>query len=98
MKSNLPSGSQEKIDNDLPIAVYNYYNLDPLWKKEEKVNRVLLLEPSVFEQYPVSNRNIEFILNLAENIQEIQLFVGEFDELTNKYPDQKIYFKETPFE
>lgn len=29
----------------LPTFIYNYYNLDPLWHKDERGNRILLIEP-----------------------------------------------------
>ena len=69
------------IEASKPLLVYNYYNLDPNWRKEQDVNRVLLLEPSVFQQYPVSENVLRFMLNLAQNIEGMQLYVGEFEQL-----------------
>jgi deoxyribodipyrimidine photo-lyase len=61
-----------------------------------KANRVLLLEPSHSERYPVSPRSIDLALNLAENIERIQVFVGEFAELRSQPARGTIYFKEHP--
>jgi deoxyribodipyrimidine photo-lyase len=69
-----------------------------MWRKEDEVNRVLLLEPSVFEKYPVSKSSIDFILELGKNIPGLQTFVGEFANLIEEYSisETTIYFKEHP--
>jgi deoxyribodipyrimidine photo-lyase len=45
-KTTLPQSNLTQIDSDLPTFIYNYYNLDPLWHKEEPGNRILLIEPA----------------------------------------------------
>jgi deoxyribodipyrimidine photo-lyase len=92
----LPKNLKIEVDSSLPTLIYNMYNLDPLWKKELKVNRILLLEPSLFEKYPVGQKTINFILNLSKNIDKIQIYVGEFDEFVKSYKVHNIYFKEHP--
>ena len=67
-----------KIDIEKPTFIYNFYNLDPKWKVNVDANRILLIEPSVFENYPISKKSIEFMLDLSKNINGIQLYVGEF--------------------
>ena len=97
LKTDLPKSNCE-IDSNKPVFLYNIYNLDPEWKKNENGNRILLLEPSLFEKYPISNKNLNFILDLSKNIKDIQLFVGEFSALSNLLDNnQLIYFKEHPF-
>ena len=97
LKTELPI-SNFKIEYNKPIFLYNTYNLDPEWKKNENGNRILLLEPSLFEKYPISNKNLNFIIDLSKNIKDIQLFVGEFSDLKNQIEtNQLIYFKEHPF-
>lgn len=92
----LPASSLFKIDATLPTLIYNFYNLDPLWHAETPANRILLLEPSLFSSYPVSEKSISFALALASNIPGIQLFTGEFSELTRQYHLHNIHFKEHP--
>ncbi len=77
----LPVNTAPVIDPSLPILLYNSYNLDPLWKKDIDANRILLLEPSHFKQFPVSDKVIEFILSLAQNIEGIQVFTGEISDI-----------------
>lgn len=92
----LPETAKMEINRSLGTCIYNFYNLDPNWRKDESLNRVLLLEPSVFEKYPISQKSIDFMLKLSKNIAEIQVFVGEFDALINTYNLNEIYYKEHP--
>lgn len=85
-----------KIDTELPTLIYNYYNLDPKWRTEKKANRILHIEPSVFENYPISRKSMDFMLNLSKNIDDIQLFVGSFEGLKELTEVSPLYFKEHP--
>ncbi|QXP52773.1 FAD-binding domain-containing protein [Cellulophaga sp. HaHa_2_1] len=96
LETILPDAEVLTLDADLPIHIYNFYNLDPNWRKSEPANKVLILEPSHFKKYPVSEKNIQFALELAKNIPNIQLFVGEFQELSALYPKTQCYYKEHP--
>jgi deoxyribodipyrimidine photo-lyase len=97
LTTTLPVGSSLKIDTSKPACIYNSYNLDPFWRKEENVNRVLLLEPSHFKKYPVSENVIDFIIALSKNIEGLQIHTGEFTEVLNLYNNSsKIIYKEHP--
>ncbi|WP_159475745.1 FAD-binding domain-containing protein [Dyadobacter sp. 3J3] len=92
----LPNKQSLKIDFHKPTLLYNFYNLDPLWKKDVDANRILLLEPSHFAKYPVSGKTIDFILALGENIENLQIYTGNFDDLVKEYQLKNILFKEHP--
>lgn len=96
LKTPLPQCESLSINPKIPTYLYNSYNLDPKWDEEVKANRVLLLEPSVFEKYPVSKKSIAFIMKLSENIPNIQIFTGEFDELASTFKLKDIHYKEHP--
>ena len=81
----LPDTKLPTLDLSKPTLIYNSYNLDPSWRANENVNRVLLLEPSHFNLNPVSENVIHFILALSKNIQDIQVFVGEVSEILALY-------------
>lgn len=85
LKTRLPKTSKPVINISKPTLVYNSYNLDPLWRKKENVNRVLLLEPSHFKKFPVSDAVIAFIIALSKNIKGIQVFTGEIKSLSDTY-------------
>ena len=99
IKLKTPLPKQQKIDfnKQAPTLLYNFYNIDPNWKRNIDANRILILEPSIFSKYPIAQKTIDFMIALSQdNIPNIQLFVGEFHELQNNYNHQKIIFKEHP--
>jgi deoxyribodipyrimidine photo-lyase len=92
---------------DQPFCIYNSFNLDPLWHADEDVHRILLLEPHHFEQFPVTEKVVQFIIDLAStNIPGIQIFIGNYEALIqaiqskaierNQNINPLIYFKEHP--
>jgi len=86
----LPTAKTLNLDITKPTLIYNSYNLDPLWRKEEDVNRVLLLEPSHFQKFPVGKKVLDFVLRLSDNISEIQPMVGEVAELKGMYQGSEL--------
>jgi deoxyribodipyrimidine photo-lyase len=97
LQTNLPETDPDfQIDESKPIYIYNWYNLDPEWDKDIDANRVLLLEPGIFKQYPISKKSIAFMLGLAKNISGIQIYTGSFESLIKKYPNTDFHYKEHP--
>lgn len=96
LETTLPTAGPVSIDKEIPLCIYNFYNLDCQWLAEIRANRILLLEPGFFRKYPVSNHTIQFILELSKNIKDVQIFIGEFDELVAGIHDQHIHYKEHP--
>ena len=94
--TTLPEATPISVDEKLPTCIYNFYNVDPNWKNDLEANRILLLEPSHFSDYPVSEKSIAFLLELAKNIPGIQIFVGEFQELMKLVNPDHCYYKEHP--
>jgi deoxyribodipyrimidine photo-lyase len=96
LKTVLPATSTIRLDNSLPTYVYNSYNLDPKWEEGIVANRVLLLEPSHFEQYAVSNKVLQFVLDMGKLIPNIQVYVGEYSDFVNEFKLTNIHYKEHP--
>jgi len=99
LKTSLPVTTNSfQLNEQLPVAVYTSYWLNPQWRTEEPMNRILLLEPSHFEQFPVSERVLSFVLQLAkEMIPGIQVFTGEFSQLQQRLNKQQtLYYLQHP--
>ena len=96
LQTVLPEAAPLQINQHHPTFVYNYYNLDPQWHANEAGNRILLLEPDFFNNYPVSEHCMEFMLALGKNIPNIQVFVGSFERLRHQHNLNEIYYKEHP--
>ena len=93
---SLPTSKPIELDNHLPTLIYNYYNLDPYWKSDINANRILLIEPDFFDKYPVSDKCMQFFLQLANNIDGIQMYVGSFASLKSLGDSRTFYYKEHP--
>ena len=94
--TNLPiiDTNKPSLDITKPTLIYNSYNLDPTWREHENVNRVLLLEPSHFNSYPVSEKVINFIISLSQNIKGVQVYCGEITDLEALYQGSQLSIKE----
>lgn len=97
----LPSMKSPSIVADLPTLVYNTYHLDPNWYAGEAANRILLLEPDHFAAYPISEKVLNWIIQLAHaQVPGIQVFSGNFQDLMallpEQYPVQQVFYKEHP--
>ena len=90
LQTILPITALPIMDTTKPTLIFNSYNIDPAWRQHENVNRILLLEPSHFNKYPVSKKVIDFIINLSSNIAGVQVYSGEVDTLESLYKDNKL--------
>jgi deoxyribodipyrimidine photo-lyase len=96
LETKLPQSSIPIINTKVPTLIYNAYNLDPLWYEGQNVNRVLLLEPSHYTRYPVSEKVLAFIIALGRNIPDLQIFTGNFEALQQHTGSSTIIFKQHP--
>jgi deoxyribodipyrimidine photo-lyase len=96
LSTKLPASCRPLIKEQLPTLIYNAYNLDPLWHKDIEANRILLLEPSHYHTHPVSEKVINFIMDLSKNISGIQIYTGEFSSLVSYTGNSKIIYKKHP--
>lgn len=93
--TNLPNFDRPILKNEKTL-IFNYYNLDYKWHAAENFQKILLLENSHFKKYPVSNNCVDFMLNLSNNITDLKIFVGEFEDLTSFISTENLFFKEHP--
>ncbi len=96
LRSPLPTTEAINIDPNQNTLIYNYYNMDPKWHEGAPANRILLLEPAIFEKYPIGQNAINFLLSLRTNIPELQVFVGSFADLKAQAGTSAIIYKEHP--
>jgi deoxyribodipyrimidine photo-lyase len=76
-----PISKMPIIDPDLPTFIYTHYTLDPLFHASEEGNRILILEPAHFHKHPISPKSLQFILDLAKNIPNLQVYYGAYADL-----------------
>lgn len=97
LETVLPKTEFPSLDPSKQLLIYNSYNLNPLWRNDIDANRVLLLEPSHFKDFPVSEKVIHFILELSKNIQGIQIYSGELKELLIDFPGEVVSVEHPAF-
>ncbi len=95
-KTNLPATEALVLKDELPVLIYNSYNIDPTWHAGETANKILLLEPAHFKKYPVSDTVMQFISNLSKNIEGIQIFANNFNELKKISGSRQLIYKAHP--
>ena len=76
-----PASQVLKVDKNLPTLLYTSFWLNHEWHSDMKANRVLVLEPSWFKRFPVSSAVTKFILDIAKEIEGLQVYVGEWADL-----------------
>ncbi|MEB2784942.1 FAD-binding domain-containing protein [Algoriphagus persicinus] len=96
LETVLPTSGKPLFEKNKTSLIYNYYNIDPYWYQGQDVQRVFLIEPSFFQKNPVSQKCLDFALDLTKNIVGIQTFVGEFSELAEQIHTEYILYKEHP--
>jgi deoxyribodipyrimidine photo-lyase len=70
------------LDPKKPTCIYTNYWLNPKWFSDIDANRVLVLSPSHYREFPVQQNVLDFTIQLAQSsIDSIQIFVGEISEL-----------------
>ncbi|RDV26607.1 deoxyribodipyrimidine photolyase [Alteromonas aestuariivivens] len=76
---------------------YSVWNLDHKWHRGAAVNRVLIIEPDLFQRFPISPLRWRFILHWANKIEGMQIFVGEFSRFEHQLPaSQRLIHREHP--
>lgn len=95
LETLLPETPLPKLSHK-PVLLYTFYNLDPLWHKNDPCHRVLILEPSHFRRFPVSEKVLDFTLKLATNIPNLIVYCGKFSELKAAHPNHLFICKEHP--
>ena len=96
VQMTLPEFKNLSLDKEKTTLIYNYYNIDPYWYKDQEVQRIFLMEPSFYNENPVNQKCIDFALELTKNIQGIKIYVGEFSELKGHINPDHIVYKEHP--
>ncbi|WP_245676503.1 FAD-binding domain-containing protein [Crocinitomix algicola] len=96
LKVDLGSYAETTILQNKKTFVYNYYNLDHFWETHEDAQRILLLEPSVFEQFPIAPHCLDFAVKLARHIPGIICVVQEFESLLESIDVENLNYKEHP--
>jgi len=81
-KNQVNQISSMEYDKQKKTLLYSAWNLDPKWYSNNNFfQRILLLEPSHFNLYPVSGKVLSFIIKLAKEIKGLKIVIKEYKNL-----------------
>lgn len=88
----LPEGDEVNLD-DRDLVLFHPWNLDPNYHSNKDVQKILIIEPSHFKKFPISEKVMNFIVELAsENIEGVQVYVGEKSDLIKDF-DKDVFYQ-----
>lgn len=96
LETPLPNLRPPEVDTSKPLHLYHAWSLNPTWRADVDAERVLVLEPSHFRDYPISQKRVDFILELAKNIKGLKIFVGEFHHVPGLRHAPEVVFQVHP--
>jgi deoxyribodipyrimidine photo-lyase len=100
--SALKDAFQDKIiafgfpSDNLPVVIYNTYQLSQDNLVSMPHHKVLLLEPSFFQKFPISPLVMDWILSQAALIDGLTCFVSEWAEWSQMTTGHGCHFLEHP--
>lgn len=64
------------------VFLYHPWNIDPLWRTDEEGERIFVIEPRLFDRFPVSPKVLDFMLKLLQtHIPGAKIYVGNVETL-----------------
>jgi deoxyribodipyrimidine photo-lyase len=67
---------------DEKVFIYHPWSIDPLWRKGEEGKRIFVIEPRLFNKFPVSKLVMEHMLTLLSvHVPDVQIYVGNIETL-----------------
>lgn len=64
------------------VFLYHPWSIDPLWRCEEVGERIFLIEPRLFDEFPVSPRVLEHMLAILKtHVPMAKIFVGNVETI-----------------
>jgi deoxyribodipyrimidine photo-lyase len=76
--------TSDRIENlsGKKVLLYHPWSIDPLWRQEEEGERIFILEPRVFDRFPVSPKVLEHMMTLLKvHVPTAKVFVGNVETL-----------------
>ena len=64
----------------LKVSLFSIWTLDPNFAVDDESQKILLIEPGFLTKFKMSEKRINFILNLAKNIPGIEILVMDYDQ------------------
>ncbi len=64
------------------VFLYHPWSIDPLWRKDEAGERIFIIEPRLFDKFPVSPLVLDHMLKLLKtHVPDAKVFVGNVETI-----------------
>jgi deoxyribodipyrimidine photo-lyase len=64
------------------VLLYHPWSIDPLWRQDEDGERIFIIEPRLFDRFPVSPQVLEYMRTLLRvHVPTAKIFVGNLETL-----------------
>ena len=64
------------------VCLYSPWTIDPLWRRDLVAERIFVIEPSVFDEFPVSHQVYEHMLSFVRtHLPDAQVYVGNIETI-----------------
>ncbi|MFD2159233.1 FAD-binding domain-containing protein [Rubritalea tangerina] len=87
---------RQPIKSNETVALHSIWNLSQDFAKCHTDRHILVLEPSHFERFPISQKRINFILHWAKQIPNIEILSDEITQLPGDLTNAHLIHQEHP--
>jgi deoxyribodipyrimidine photo-lyase len=64
------------------VLLYHPWSIDPLWRKDVAGERIFIIEPRLFDEFPVSPKVVGHMLDLVKtHVPEARVYVGNVETI-----------------
>lgn len=79
------------------VRLYTPWTLDPTWRQAEAARDILVIDPAVFDRYPVSEAVLEFIIRQGETVlPTLEVHVGSYESIPGIADAAAVYARAHP--
>ena len=79
------------------VCCYTPWTLDPEWRRAQSARRLLIIDPTWFDRFPVSELVMDFIVRQGQTVMpELEIFVGDIFAVPGIDGAANIYAKPHP--
>jgi deoxyribodipyrimidine photo-lyase len=81
-KTEYPTSDDVADVSDKTVFLYHPWSIDPLWRKDEGGERIFIIEPKLFDRFPVSPLVLDHMLTLVKtHVPNAKVFVGNAETI-----------------
>jgi deoxyribodipyrimidine photo-lyase len=82
LRMSYPQSDEISDVSGKTVLLYHPWSIDPLWRAEQSSERIFVIEPRLFDRFPISPRVLEHMLRLLKtHVPTAKVFVGNVDTI-----------------